>query len=80
MYRTCRFAKSEQRFDEACAAILSRTTRDEASDSDNDSNDDDDVDKIARPLNVDKRAASYATTNKDTSTRWLKALRYLENH
>lgn len=75
MYKTCRFAKSVQQFDEACAAILERAIRDEASNSGNDSDDnndnnnDDDVDEIARPLTVDKRAGTYSTTNKDTSTR-----------
>lgn len=81
LYRTYRFAKTEQRFDEACAAILDRTIRDDASDSDNDSdNDDKDIDEIARPLTIDKRVGSYTTTNKDTSTRQLKALRYLKNY
>lgn len=81
LYRTCRFAKTEQRFDEACAAILKRTIRDDTSDSDNNSdNNDKDIDEIARPLTIDKRVGSYTTTNKDILTRQLKALRYLKNY
>lgn len=86
IYKICRFAKSVQQFDEACATILKRTIRDEASNSGNDSDDnndnnnDNDIDKIARPLTIDKRIGTYSTTNKDILTRQLKALRYLENY
>lgn len=83
LYRIYRFAKTEKQFDEAYAAILNRAIRNDASDdtSDNESdNNDNDIDKIARPLTIDKRVGSYTTTNKDTSTRQLKALRYLENY
>lgn len=91
LYQTYRFAKTEQRFDEAYAAILKRAIRDDASDNDNDNdnnndnnnesdNNDNDIDKITRPLTIDKRVGSYTTTNKDILTRQLKALRYLENY
>lgn len=88
IYKTCRFANSVQKFDEAYATILKRTIRDKASDSGNDSNNDDDnddnndnnIDKIAYPLAVDKRVGTYTITNKDILTRQLKALRYLENY
>lgn len=87
LYRIYRFTKTEQRFDEAYAAILKRATHDDASDNDNDNdnnnesdNNDNDIDKITRPLTVDKRVGSYTITNKDTLTRQLKALHYLENY
>lgn len=83
LYRIYRFAKTEKQFDEAYATILDRAIYDDTSDdtSDNQSdNNDNDIDKIARPLTIDKRVGSYTITNKDILTRQLKALRYLENY
>lgn len=83
LYRIYRFAKTEKQFDEAYTTILNRAIRDDASDdtSDNESdNNDNDIDKIVRPLTIDKRVGSYTITNKDISTRQLKVLRYLENY
>lgn len=64
LYRTCRFAETEQLFNDACLVLLTRTTRDEASENNasNTKNTEgiqdgvDDVDDIARLVAIDKRA------------------------
>lgn len=83
LYKTCRFAKTEELFDTACLAILIRATYDEANDSnssdnDNGSKQDDEVDAIVRLVAINKRAS--CNLKKDTSIRQLKIIQYLERH
>lgn len=92
LYRTYRFAKTKQLFDDTYIAILIRAIRDEDSDNENETNDnttnetaeaaqDDEVDDIVRPIAINKRAS--CNYQRDILIRQLKInqiIRYLERY
>lgn len=83
LYKDCRLTLLEAAFNDAYAKILERAQRNELSDSNSDDREaldtdaDNKVDILVQPIDPTK---AVATTKKDTPTRQLKIVRYIEKY